>query len=79
MFTVGNAEGGLNTNASIFSLMGIKMLVYFDESYDNEHEYLLLSALFNPHPKFLHRRFSETKKQYKYLSRDGKLRSNITM
>ena len=74
MFTVGNAEGGLNTNASIFSLMGIKMLVYFDESYDNEHEYLLLSALFNPHPKFLHRRFSETKKQYKYLSRDGKLR-----
>jgi len=50
------------------------MLIYFDESYDNEHEYLLLSALFNPHPKFLHRKFTEVKKQFKYLSKDGKLR-----
>jgi len=29
------------------------MLIYFDESYDNEHRYLILGALFNPHPKFL--------------------------
>ena len=50
------------------------MLIYFDESYDNEHKYLLLSALFNPHPKFLHRRLSEAKSQFKYLSQDGKLR-----
>jgi len=54
--------------------MDILMLIYFDESYDNEHQYLLLSALFNPHPKFLHRRLSETKSRFKYLSRDGKLR-----
>ncbi len=50
------------------------MLIYFDESYDNEHEYLLLSALFNPHPKFLHRTLTEVKKQFKYLSKDSKLR-----
>ena len=50
------------------------MLIYFDESYDNEHKYLLLSALFNPHPKFLHRRFTEVKTRFRYLSQDGKLR-----
>ena len=26
------------------------MLIYFDESYDNDHQYLILGALFNPHP-----------------------------
>ena len=50
------------------------MLIYFDESYDHNHEYLLLSAMFNPHPKFLHRRLVEVKRRSKYLSRDGKLR-----
>jgi hypothetical protein len=50
------------------------MLIYFDESYDHEHEYLLLSALFNPHPKFLHRRLIEVKRRSKYLSQDGKFR-----
>jgi hypothetical protein len=37
------------------------MLIYFDESYDNEHNYLLLGALFNPHPKFSHRELKELK------------------
>jgi hypothetical protein len=50
------------------------MLIYFDESYDHEHEYLLLSALFNPHSRYLHRRLSEVKRQHNYLSRDGSLR-----
>lgn len=48
------------------------MLIYFDESYDQEHQYLLLGALFNPHPKFLHREFLEMKKKYNYLDKDGK-------
>jgi len=50
------------------------MLIYFDESYDYEHKYLLLSILLNPHPKFFQRRLAEVKKQFKYLSQDGKLR-----
>lgn len=50
------------------------MLIYFDESYDNGHQYLLLGALFNPHPKFLHRRLSEVKKKHNYFSHNGTLR-----
>ena len=50
------------------------MIIYFDESYDEKHEYLLLSTLFNPHHKFLHRRFSEIKKKYNYYAQNGKLR-----
>ncbi|MEW6619512.1 MAG: DUF3800 domain-containing protein [bacterium] len=50
------------------------MLIYFDESYDNDHQYLLLGALFNPHPKFLHRKLSEVKKKYSYFSQNGMLR-----
>lgn len=48
------------------------MLIYFDESYDNNHEYLLLGALFNPHPKFLHREFLQIKRDYGYIGRDGR-------
>ena len=50
------------------------MLIYFDESYDHDHDYLLLSALFNPHPKYVHRRLSEIKRSYNFLTPDGKLR-----
>lgn len=50
------------------------MLIYFDESYDSQHEYLILSALFNPHPKFLHRKLKEVKKKYNYFATDGSLR-----
>lgn len=49
------------------------MLIYFDESYDNEHRYLILGALFNPHPKFLHRELLEMKKKYGFIGRDGKV------
>ena len=48
------------------------MLIYFDESYDNENKYLLLGALFNPHPKFLHRELKEIKKKYNFVGKDGK-------
>ena len=50
------------------------MLIYFDESYDSDHEYLILSALFNPHPRFLHRKLSDLKRNNKYISQDGTLR-----
>lgn len=50
------------------------MLIYFDESYDSEHQYLILGALFNPHPKFLHQKLSQIKRKYNYFSQDGTLR-----
>jgi len=48
------------------------MLIYFDESYDHEHQYLILGALFNPHPKYLHRELLNVKKKYNYLDQKGK-------
>ena len=48
------------------------MLICFDESYDNEHRYLILGALFNPHPKYLHREFLNVKKEYNYFNEKGK-------
>lgn len=50
------------------------MLIYFDESYDSEHRYLLLGALFNPHPKFLHRELNNLKNKYNYIYSDGGFR-----
>lgn len=47
------------------------MLIYFDESYDNEHRYLILGALFNPHPKFLHREWMKLKRESGYIGNDG--------
>ena len=49
------------------------MIIYFDESYDNEHRYLILGALFNPHPKFLHKKLLEMKKRHNFIGRDGKV------
>lgn len=50
------------------------MIIYFDESYDEKHEYLLLSTLFNPHHKFLHRKLSKAKRHYNYVGKHGQLR-----
>lgn len=50
------------------------MLIYFDESYDNAHKFMILGALFNPHPAFLHRRLSEIKRNHGYLNSDGSLK-----
>ncbi|OGH89464.1 MAG: hypothetical protein A2469_00015 [Candidatus Magasanikbacteria bacterium RIFOXYC2_FULL_40_16] len=49
------------------------MLIYFDESYDQEHQYLILGALFNPHPKFLHREWLKIKKEVGAVDRNGKV------
>jgi hypothetical protein len=48
------------------------MLIYFDESYDLNHKYLLLGALFNPHPRYLHRELTELKKKHGFLDKSGK-------
>ena len=48
------------------------MIIYFDESYDNEHRYLILGALFNPHPKFLHRELLKVKRKFNYLDKNNK-------
>lgn len=42
------------------------MIIYFDESYDNEHHYLLYGALFVPPSSTLHRRFSAIRRETKY-------------
>lgn len=50
------------------------MLIYFDESYDNNHYYLLLGALFSLHPRYLHRKLLEIKKKNNYFEQDGSLK-----
>jgi hypothetical protein len=47
------------------------MIIYFDESYDNERKWLLLWATFNPHPKFLHKKILEIKKSHNFVGKDG--------
>ena len=48
------------------------MLIYFDETYDSNHTYLVLGALFNPHSKFLHRRLTAIKKSHNFFTADRK-------
>ena len=48
------------------------MLIYFDESYDQNNRYLLLGALFNPHPKFLHREWLNVKRESGFVKSNGK-------
>lgn len=45
--------------------------VFFDECYDQKHDYLILGALFNPEPHKIHRIFRQEKRDRYYLSRDG--------
>lgn len=47
------------------------MLIYFDESYDQNNTYLLFGALFNPHPKFLHRKMLGIKRANNFRNSDG--------
>ncbi len=37
------------------------MIIYLDESYDNNKKYFILGALFNPHHKFLLREIKNIK------------------
>ena len=50
------------------------MLIYFDESYDGKHDYLVLGALFNPHSAFLHRELSEIKTKAQWVTLGGDLK-----
>ena len=47
------------------------MLIYFDESYDNERRYLILGALFNPHPRAFHQTMTEIKQKHGLLRPGG--------
>jgi len=47
------------------------MLIYFDESYDNNHKYLILGALFNPNSKDLHKKLIALKDKH-FFKADGK-------
>jgi len=43
------------------------MIVYFDETYDNEHHYLLYGALFVPSEARLHQRFLDVRRELNFL------------
>ncbi|MBI4743294.1 MAG: DUF3800 domain-containing protein [Actinobacteria bacterium] len=47
------------------------MLIYFDESYDQNHDYLLLGALFNPHSRYLHKELSTIKNKANFRDKNG--------
>jgi len=48
--------------------------VFFDECYDNNHNYLILGALFNPEPHKIHRILRQEKRDRNYLNLDGTVR-----
>jgi hypothetical protein len=50
------------------------LLIYFDESYDGQHQYLLLGALFNPHPKYLHSELGRIKRSKGFVTASGSLK-----
>jgi hypothetical protein len=50
------------------------MLTTFDESYDNNHNYLILGALFNPRHKIIQREFAEAKRNVGFVNPDGTVR-----
>ncbi len=50
------------------------MIIYFDESYDNDKNWLLLWATFHPHSKYLHRRINEIKKDNNFILADWTLK-----
>lgn len=47
------------------------LTTFFDECYDNGHNYLILGALFNPRPKDIHREFLKAKRDKGYVGADG--------
>ena len=42
------------------------MVIYFDESYDNDHHYLLYGALFVPPTSSLHQRIDESRRKHDF-------------
>lgn len=47
------------------------MIIYLDESYDNNKKYFILGALFNPHHKFLLREIKNIKTAKSFFNNDG--------
>lgn len=47
------------------------MIIYLDESYDNNKKYFILGALFNPHHKFLLREIKNIKTVNSFFNNDG--------
>lgn len=47
------------------------MLTTFDECYDNDHDYLILAALFNPSHRSIHKAFLKAKRDIGYINADG--------
>ena len=47
------------------------MIIYFDETYDNGHDYLILAALFNPSHRSIHRAFMRQKRLLGFCNADG--------
>ena len=47
------------------------MIVYFDESYDGDHNFLILAAIFNPRPRGIHRSFLAAKRELGFVDAKG--------
>lgn len=47
------------------------MIVYFDESYDHRHQWLLLGACFHSDPKSLYDGFLAIKDKHQFIHKDG--------
>jgi len=47
------------------------VIIYLDESYDNNKKYFILGALFNPHHKFLLREIKNIKTVNSFFNNDG--------
>ena len=50
------------------------MIVYFDECYDGNHDFLILGALFNPNPKTIHKKLVKSKRDQGYVDSTGNVR-----
>ena len=50
------------------------MLVYFDESYDSNKDFLILGALFNPEPKAVHSAMLKVKRDRHHVDASGQPR-----
>ena len=47
------------------------MLAYFDECYDNDHNYMILAVLYNPNINKIHMDFLVAKREQRYFKNDG--------
>jgi len=50
------------------------MIIYFDESYDPERQYLILGAAFHPRSKSLNRELTKIKRANSFVNDDGTMK-----